>query len=127
MFKTLTSSIDPKKTPTAEDIQKIPSFIFCKWLSGNPHTIIAANAINMYSDIPIDNQYWMVKHAFAGKVKYIPYPKQQSQDTLKKVEFIADYFKISKEKANEYLELLSSEELNLIVQMYTEQELKKGN
>lgn len=125
MFKILTSSIDPKKTPKPEDIQKIPSFIFCKWLSGNPHTIIAANAINMYSNIPIDNQYWMVKNAFAGKIKYIPYPKKESQDKLKKVEFIAEYFKISQEKANEYLGLLSTEELNLIVQMYTEQELKK--
>lgn len=126
MFKTMTSSIDLKKNPTTEEIQKIPSFIFCKWLSGNPHTIIAANAINAYSDIPIDNQYWMVKNAFAGKVKYIPYPKQQKQDILQKIEFIAEHFKISLEKADEYLNFISKDELDNIVEMYFEENLKKG-
>ena len=125
MFKTLTSALDPKKNPTTEEIQKIPSYIFTRWLSGSPHAIIAANAINLYSDIPIENQYYMVKYAFAGKIKYIPYPKSESVDKLKKVQFIADYFKINEEKAHEYLDLMSKEEINKIVSMYTEYELKK--
>jgi hypothetical protein len=125
MFKTLTSALDPKKHPTIEEIQKVPSYIFCRWLSGSPHAIQAANAINMYSDIPIENQYYMVKNAFGGKIKYIPYPKNVSEDKLKKTQFVADYFKISDEKAQEYLDLLSTEELNKIVGMYTEQELRK--
>lgn len=126
MFKTLTSAIDPKKTPTVEEIEKIPSYIFCKWLSGNPATIMAANAINMYDAIPIQNQYWMVKHAFAGKIKFIPYPKSVSQDSLKKEEYAAKHFNISLEKARDYLELMDPAEINNIVQMYTEQEHKKG-
>lgn len=124
MFKTLTGAIDPKKKPSLEEIQKVPSYIFCKWLSGNPHTIIAANAINMYDDIPIENQYWMVKHAFAGKVKFIPYPKNQSVDKLKTIEYLTKHFKISEEKAHEYLEFISKEELDYIVNMYSEYELK---
>ena len=126
MFKTLTSAIDPKKNPTDEEIAKIPSYIFCRWLSGNPMTITAANAINLYSDIPITNQYKMVKSAFAGKVRFIPYPKNVSQDTLKSREFVAEHFNISDEKAQEYMDLISPEELKSIVDMYTEQELKKG-
>lgn len=125
MFKTLTSALDPKKTPTTEEIQKIPSFIFARWLSGSPHAISAANAINLYTDIPIENQYYMVKYAFGGKIKYIPYPKNESVDKLKKAQFIADHFKISEEKAKEYMELISKEELKKIVDMYTEYELKK--
>ena len=125
MFKTLTSSLDPKKNPSIEEIQKIPSYIFCRWLSGSPHAIQAANAINMYPDIPIENQYYMVKNAFGGKIKYIPYPKNDSVDKLKKVQFIADYFKISEEKAQEYLDLIDEKELNKIVGMYTEYELRK--
>lgn len=126
MFKTLTGVLDPKKNPSAEEIQKIPPFIFARWLSGNPTTIMAAAQLNIYDKIPIENQYKMVKNVFAGKIKYIPYPKNTSEDKLKKVQYIADYFKISEEKANEYLELLSQEELNNIVHMYTEYELKKG-
>lgn len=125
MFKTLTSALDPKKHPTVEEIQKIPSFIFCRWLSGSPHAIIAANAINLYSDIPIENQYYMVKNAFGGKIKYIPYPKSESVDKMKKAEFVAQHFNISEEKAKEYMDLISKEELKRIVDMYTEYELKK--
>lgn len=125
MFKTLTSALDPKKNPTEEEIKKIPSFIFTRWLSGSPHAISAANAINLYNDIPIENQYYMIKYAFGGKIKYIPYPKNITEDKLKKVEFIADHFKISEEKANEYMDLISKEELKSIIDMYTEYELKK--
>lgn len=125
MFKTLTGAIDPKKNPSLDEIQKIPSFIFCRWLSGNPATMQAANAINMYDAIPIENQYWMVKHAFAGKIKYIPYPKNVSEKGLKEVEFIAKHFNISEEKANEYRDLLDPKEKSDIIQMYTELELKK--
>lgn len=125
MFKTLTSALDPKKTPTIEEIQKIPSFIFTRWLSGSPHAISAANAINLYSDIPIENQYYMVKNAFGGKIKFIPYPKNVTEDKLKKVQFISLHFNISEEKAQEYMDLISKEELKYIVDMYTENELKK--
>lgn len=124
MFKTLTGVLDPKKNPSTEEINKIPSYIFCRWLSGNPNAIMAANQINLFDAIPIENQYYMVKNVFAGKIKYIPYPKNVSQDSLKKEQYIADYFKISLEKAREYLELMDSTEINNIVNMYTEYELK---
>lgn len=125
MFKTMTSALDPKKNPTNEELQKIPSYIFSRWLSGSPHAIAAANAINMYSDIPIENQYYMVKYAFAGKIKYIPYPKNITEDSQKTIAFVAEHFKISEEKAKEYIELISKDELQKIVNMYTEYELKK--
>lgn len=124
MFKTMTSVLNPKANPSLEEVNKIPSYIFCRWLSGNPHTITAANMINAYDKIPIENQFNMVKYAFAGKVKFIPYPKNTKEDTLKKIEYIGKHFNISLEKAKEYLEFISDEELNNIVTMYTEYELK---
>lgn len=120
----MTSVLNPKANPSIEEINKIPSYIFCRWLSGNPHTIIAANMINAYDKIPIENQFNMVRNAFAGKVKFIPYPKNTKEDTLKKIEYIGKHFNISLEKAKEYLEFISDEELNNIVTMYTEYELK---
>lgn len=127
MFKTITSSLDLKKNPTLEEIQKISSFVFCRWLSGSPHTISAANAINVYTDIPIENQYKMIKSAFAGKIKYIPYPKSITEDKLKKIKYIAEHFNINEDKANEYLEYMSVDEINKIITMYSDYELKKGN
>lgn len=125
MFKTLTSVLNKNSNPSDEDIQKIPSYIFCRWLSANPHTIQAANAINIYDNIPIVNQYKMIKSAFAGKIKYIPYPKNITEESLKQTDYIADYFKISLEKAKEYISIIDPAELNYIVNMYSEYELKK--
>jgi hypothetical protein len=124
MFKTMMGSIDLRKKPTADEISKISSYIFCRWLSGNPHTIQAANMINMYDKIPVENQYHMIKSAFGGKIKYIPYPKNVTEDKLKSIEFIGLHFKISEEKAKEYMEFISKEELKFIVDMYTEFELR---
>lgn len=125
MFKTLIGVLDLKQNPEDEEIRKIPSFIFCRWLSGHRACIGAANMFNLYSDIPIENQYKMIKIAFGGKIKYIPYPKNITIDIIKSVEFVAAHFNISEEKAREYLTFIDKDELKNIVQMYTEQELKK--
>jgi len=125
MFRTLTGVLDPKQKPTDEEIQKIPSFIFCRWLSGNRATIGAANMFNMYYDIPIVNQYKMIKAAFSGKIKFIPYPKNVTTESLKSVEFIARHFNISLEKAQEYITIIDKDELKNIIDMHTEFELKK--
>lgn len=124
MFKTLISAIDTKKKPTNEEIEKIPSYIFCKWLAGNPHTIAASNMINMYDKIPMVNQYYMIKNAFGGKIKYIPYPKSETEKELKQFEYISKHFNISTSTAKEYIQFMDPVELKTIVDMYTEYELK---
>lgn len=127
MFKTMTGCLDPKKSPSIDDLQKIPSFVFCRWLSGNIYTILAANQINYYFDIPIENQYNMIKNVFAGKIKYIPYPKKEPESDLEKqkiIEYLCDYFKINNYDAVEYLDLISKEELTKIIEMYKNLENK---
>lgn len=125
MFKIMTGVLNKKKNPTDVEIEKIPSFLFCRWLSGSPLCIMAANQINFYYDIPIVNQYKMIKNVFAGKIKFIPYPKKVQEDTHKKIEYLSEHFKISIQKAQEYLEFISPKELKQIVDMYTDVELKK--
>ena len=119
MFRTMTSVLDKRKTPSAQEINKIPSFIFCRWLSGNPHTIQAANLINMYDKIPMESQFHMIRSAFGGKVKFIPYPKNVTAENLHVREIVAKHFKITVEKAQEYLELIDEKELQQIVDLYT--------
>jgi hypothetical protein len=118
MFKTLTGVLDPKKNPSEDEINKIPPFIFCRWLSGNPSAIMAANQLNFYDKIPMVNQYKVIKGVFAGKIKYIPYPKNTKEDESIKVGYLCDFFKISTEKANEYLEFIAPQELEHIINMY---------
>lgn len=123
MFKTMTGCLDPKKSPSNEELEKISSFVFCRWLSGNIYTILAANQINCYYDIPIENQYNIIKSVFAGKIKYIQYPKNiKDEENKKTLEYLCDYFKINNYEALEYLDLISKEELNQIIEMYKTQE-----
>ena len=125
MFKTMMGCLNPKSKPASDDIKKIPPFIFCRWLSGNPSTILAANQLNLYDKIPIVNQYDMIKSVFAGKVKYIPYPKSVKEDATKYLQYLSEHFNVSLDKAEDYMEFISKEELKEIVDMYTAHELKK--
>lgn len=125
MFKTMTSVLDKKKNPSQEQIKKISSFIFVRWLAGSPLTILAANIINRYDKIPIENQYQMIKGVFAGKIGYIPYPKKQQLQIQKKIKYLSEHYKISHEKACDYLKYISDEQLKEIVDMYSEYEMKK--
>ena len=118
MFKTITSVLDKNKKPSEEEINKIPSYIFCRWLSSNPNTILAANQFNLYYDIPVVNQYQVIKSAFAGKIKFIPYPKNIAEDKNINVQHLMNFFKISEREARDYLEFISEEELNKIVKIY---------
>lgn len=119
MFKIMTSVLSKSKSRTDSEIEKIPSYIFCRWLSGNPITIQAANLFNQYDKIPIVNQFKMVKSAFAGKINYIPYPKNNSKDELKSLEYLQKYFNINLEQAKEHMEFISQEELAMITNLYT--------
>lgn len=118
MFKTMTGVLDTRENPTQAEIQKIPSYIFCRWLSGNPVAIHAANAINQYPGIPIEAQFQMIREAFGGKIRFIPYPKKHQETQVQHAEYLQKYFKLSPEKAREYLELISDAELQNIINLY---------
>lgn len=121
MFPTMWSSLDKNKTPTSEDLKKIQSFVFCKWLAGDSRTIETANTINQYCDIPIENQYYLVKNKFAGKIRNIKYIKSEKDDSnAAMLSILEKHFKISTEKAKEYLTFISDSELNYLKDLYAE-------
>lgn len=118
MFPTMWSSLDKNKTPTSEDLKKIQSFVFCKWLAGDSRTIETANIINQYSDIPIENQYYLVKNKFAGKIRNIKYVKLEKDDVDTSI--LEKHFKINSEKAKEYLQFISDDEYKYLKELYAE-------
>lgn len=106
------------KMPTAEEIDKIPSYIFCRWLSGNPYTIQAANQINLYDKIPVYNQFHLVNKAFGSKIRYIPYPKNIKESGSQEIDILVKHFNINENTARDYLELISPEELTYLLKIY---------
>lgn len=118
MFKTMTSVLDKRKTPSIDEILKIQSYVFCRWLTGSPKMVSVANDINRFDKIPIQNQYLLVKHQFAGKINYVPYPKKGKTNNARDVEIIQDMLKLSTDKAIDYLKYISQDELKMLVTQY---------
>lgn len=117
----MASVLNKNESISQEDINKINPYLFCTWLSGNPITIFAANALNRYYNIPISCQYKMIKAAFAGKIKYIKYPKGGNQEKNENVNLISQHYNISIERAEEYNSLISNEELQFLHKIHRKQ------
>ena len=103
--------------PPIQDLEKIPSFMFCRFIGGHNITIAAANQFNLYNKIPMHLQYKMIHNTFAGKgiypqmIKNIP--KDESLDVLCK------HYKINRELGKEYKQFISDEELDKLKRIYT--------
>lgn len=103
-----------KSEITEEDINKISDFVFCRWLSGNPNLIGLSNLFNQYSNIPLDLKVKIVQNIVGGKVRYIPYPKGAKESEVKDLEYLSEFFNISREKAQMYAEFIDKKELQKI-------------
>lgn len=99
---------------TEEEINKISDFVFCRWLSGNPNLIGLSNLFNQYSNIPLDLKVKIVQNIVGGKVRYIPYPKGAKETEVKDLEYLSEFFNISREKAQMYAEFIDKKELQKI-------------
>jgi hypothetical protein len=97
-----------------EDINKISDFVFCRWLSGNANLIGLSNLFNQYPNIPIELKVKIVQNLVGGKVRYIPYPKGTKETEVKDLEYISEFFNISREKAQLYAEFIDKKELQQI-------------
>lgn len=103
-----------KSEITEEDINKISDFVFCRWLSGNPNLIGLSNLFNQYPNIPIELKVKIVQNLVGGKVRYIPYPKGAKETEVKDLEYLSEFFNISREKAQMYAEFIDKKELQKI-------------
>lgn len=116
LFECLKTIISGKKADIS-DIEKINPYVLCRWLSGDPRSIMIANALNANADIPVERQYEFAKYLLAHKIKYLRYysnTKLEGED----LENIAKYYNISLEKAQEYASLISSDEIAYINSLY---------
>lgn len=121
MFKILTGCLDKSKKFSEAEINSVSPYLFCRWLSGNQYTILASNELNKYyNEIPFLNQYQMIRETFGNKIKFIPFPKSLKDEDSNEIKCLEKYFKISYNKAKEYLELIDKEELRRIQELYKE-------
>ncbi len=103
-----------KSEITDEDVKKVSDFVFCRWLSGNPNMIGMANLFNQYSNIPLDLKIKIAQQVIGGRIKYIPYPKGAKETDDKDLEYLSEFFNISRSKAQMYAEFISKSDLDYI-------------
>lgn len=118
MFKTVAASLDKNARPLDSEINKIPSFIFCRWLKNDPRTLNAANQFNLYYEIPMVNQWKMIQNSFAGRIKYIPWPKTEKIDDSLIIKYVQKEYSLSHEKALDYISLMSDSAIQKIKDKY---------
>ena len=111
---------------TKEDLFVDPSvekdyspFLVNRGLSYFHDTVIAANAMNMYSSIPKEWQFKFLLNTIAKKKRFSKWAK--ADKATESLLLVQEYFGYSSEKAKEALRVLSDEQLTVI-----KQKLNKG-
>lgn len=95
-------------------------FLINRSLSFFPDTILYANEMNRYSDIPRKSQFHYYLNSIPKRKRYSKWYKKDAE--TKSLALVMEYFNYSSEKAKEALKILSSEQLKLI-----EEKLEKGS
>ena len=122
MFKTM-GTVFKNQYPQKEDIKKISSFVFIRWLSNNKLTVIPANIINYNYNIPIENQYKFLKDYYKltginKKVSFIKYNKNEKENEI--IQNIAKFYSVNYYTAKSYYNLMDKKEHKRFKDMYKE-------
>lgn len=104
---------------TNDELKTVSPFLMCRWLAGDFRTVFVANFFNVHPDIPVQAMFKSVQAAFAGRIKYIPYPKGLSSVTEKDVEYLSKFYNIRHDLAKEYLKYISNDQMKQIRMYYT--------
>lgn len=116
-WNVLSSSFKKDFYPTDEELKDISSFVFCRFISNHPFGALVANFINVYPEIPIENQYQLVRFSMP-KLQYLKYPTAKKIEKTEILENIMEYYNCSEKTAFEYLELMTEDEKERIRKKY---------
>lgn len=95
-------------------------FLVNRSLSFFADTVLYANEMNRYPDVPKKSQFLYYLNSIPKRKRYSKWFKKDGE--TKSMALVMEYFNYSSEKAKEALKILSSEQLKLI-----EEKLEKGS
>lgn len=107
-----------KNLLTEENESDYSPYIVNRFLSMDATTVMYANDMNLYSNLPKRMQYDYYLHAIKKQKRFFKYLKTQKEINL---ELVKEYFSYSEKQAKEVLPLLSGEDLH-----YIKSKLAKG-
>lgn len=86
-------------------------------LSLAPDTVLFANEMNQFHQIPNEFHYLFYHGALHKKSRYFKYPKQSVMDT-ETLNIVKEYFSVDDDKARDLLELIEPEIIEKIKKSY---------
>jgi len=117
LFSIMNSCIDKRMKPTLKEKQSINEFLFHNILSNNASSLELALMFTT-REIPIEFQYDIVN--FVMPKGYIPYPSKKKEKINSEIDMISDYYNCSLKVAKKYHELMSKNEIERIVDTFSE-------
>lgn len=115
MFETIFKILNYKKA-TKEEVSKVSEFLMLRFIGSNPKTINFCNIINRLK-MPIVASYFALKSNFENSKIYCKMPKKYKSNEVN-IKNIQRYYNLNQKDAEEYLEVISKDELNKINKMY---------
>ena len=105
-----------KKYPECKN--QYPAFIINRMMAGHIDCILAAQEMNKHFTMPPEMQYKFYLNSIRKQKRFTPFIKKSKLDN---VQYIIDYYNVSLTKAEDYLKILSIEEVQ-----YIKDQLNKG-
>ena len=92
-----------------DDTKAYKAYVVNHGLSFYPDTVLIANEMNLYPDIPAISQYYYYMGAIRKGNRYSEWHKLKKNDDL---DLVQKVYQVRREIAKQYLKLLSKEDLN---------------
>lgn len=121
IFKTMSNIVSSTKPIPKEDINEIPSYIFCRFLSGDMRTLPLALTFNhFHNEFPIDIQCELTQKYVDGKIKFIRYPSAKKKDNKdeEKLKVLMMHYDINETSAINYLEAMDKSDIMDLMALY---------
>lgn len=92
------------------------AFIINRGLSLYPDTVLYAQEMNVRPDVPAECQYHFLHEAVTKKKRWSKWPKRSiSKDDEKVIDVLRKNYRLSNEKCDEVIKLLTDEQKNELV------------
>jgi len=124
-YEIIKSSVDRSFEPTKEQIQAINPFFLIRFISNDPSTIYFANAINSFSDVPVNAQYSYIKNCNLNNVSFINFKKKDKEYIKDDIITLCKHFKCNEIVLNDYLTILSKDQVSEILIKYKRKSKKE--
>jgi len=115
MFKVFDKIL--KKQPiTVAEVDSVSEWVMLHWLSGDRVAVQFAQALNVYSSIPLPQKI-MFLQGIMPNIKYIKYPKKNKEVDMY-IELLSKHYKCTRAVSKLYYELLSTDDLESLYKEY---------